>query len=593
MIALGKRFRVFAGIILALAAISLGCATMEKKRDKFFAEGKKLFEKGDYVQARLQFKNAIQIDPKFAEGYLWLGKTEFKTQNFRGAYGALTQAVELNQNFTEAHVILGHILLGARRLEDADAKAKLALQQDPQNIDAKLLAASTAMGQKKPGEALALLEEVRRQDPNKVAAYLLKSSIEVSQKEYEAAIATLEAGLQANPKDIGLHVAKTRLATAQKKYEEGEATLRQAIALEPKNVKLFQDLVVLYSISAQPDKVEQTLRQIIEMEPAKESHVIALAQFLAGRGRYKDGEQVLKNFSAQNASNYAVRFALADYYLSRGREARGEKVLRETIDLDPKGPSGLRAKNALARLMVSRNRLDEAEKVLEDVLKDNPRDMEATLTQGLIALSKKDGLRAVTNFRILVNDHPQKAENWLLMARAHLLNKEPDQAKEKTRKALEIKPDFLEARKFHYDLFVQNKDYEGAIQTIRGYLRFNDKDLFNLTALGEVYLLKEDYGQVKATFQKIVDVDPKNPQGYFNLGMLARRQKQIPQAIKYFEEALAQQPNFMPALQQLVDIYREQKKPEKALEAVKQDLASVSQFQVQGVDIHRGSQTGA
>jgi len=44
----------------------IGCAPMEEKRDGFMAQGKKLYEQGDYIHARLQFKNAMQIDPKFA-----------------------------------------------------------------------------------------------------------------------------------------------------------------------------------------------------------------------------------------------------------------------------------------------------------------------------------------------------------------------------------------------------------------------------------------------------------------------------------------------------------------------------------------------
>jgi len=33
----------------------------------------------------------------------------------------------------------------------------------------------------------------------------------------------------------------------------------------------------------------------------------------------------------------------------------------------------------------------------------------------------------------------------------------------------------LDARKFLYGIFLQDKDYDGAIATIQSYLRFNDK----------------------------------------------------------------------------------------------------------------------
>ncbi|MCX5891910.1 MAG: tetratricopeptide repeat protein [Deltaproteobacteria bacterium] len=154
---------------------------------------------------------------------------------------------------------------------------------------------------------------------------------------------------------------------------------------------------------------------------------------------------------------------------------------------------------------------------------------------------------------------------------------EPEQAKEKAAKALEIKPDFLEARTFLYGLFLEKKDYDGAIQTIQGFLRSNDKDTINLIALGDVYVLKGDYAQAQNTFQKVVNLDPQKPQGYFRLGLLKREQKQPDQAMKYFEQALARDANFLPALQQKAAIYLEQKQTDKAVEAVRQHLAKTPQ----------------
>ena len=123
--------------VVLLVTVSLcACSSMEEKRDKFQASGKEFFQKQDYVRARLQFQNALQIDPKFAEAYLWLGKTELKLRNPRGAYGNFSKAVELNPNLTEAQILLGDILLVARQLDKAQEKAEIALKQEPKNSDA-------------------------------------------------------------------------------------------------------------------------------------------------------------------------------------------------------------------------------------------------------------------------------------------------------------------------------------------------------------------------------------------------------------------------------------------------------------------------
>jgi Tfp pilus assembly protein PilF len=96
---------------------------MEEKRDKFVAEGKEYYQKGDYIKARLQFTNALQIDPKFPEAHLWLGKTELKLGNPRNAYGNLSQAAELKPQLTEAQILLGQMLLLAKQLDRAEEKS--------------------------------------------------------------------------------------------------------------------------------------------------------------------------------------------------------------------------------------------------------------------------------------------------------------------------------------------------------------------------------------------------------------------------------------------------------------------------------------
>jgi tetratricopeptide (TPR) repeat protein len=58
-------------MVLILSVLS--CGGPEEKKMKFFNKGKSLYEKGDYVKASLEFKNALQIDPKFSQAYYMLG----------------------------------------------------------------------------------------------------------------------------------------------------------------------------------------------------------------------------------------------------------------------------------------------------------------------------------------------------------------------------------------------------------------------------------------------------------------------------------------------------------------------------------------
>ena len=560
-------------LALAAAVSCCACSSMEEKRDKFLASGQALFQQEDYIRARLQFQNALQIDPKCAKAYLWKAKTDLKLQNPRGAYGALTEAVELDPNLTEAHILLGDLFLTAKQLDKAKEKVDLALAQEPANTDALLLSASVAAAQSQSGKALEVLAEVRRLDPGKISAYLLSASILAKEQKLDKTAALLEQGIKANPKALNLYIARAALADSQKQFETGESFLLQAIAQEPKTPGLYQQLVRHYSLAGQGDKAEAALRQGVSLEPDSEKPVISLARFLANQGRRQEAETALLEFIKAHPDNYPARFGLAEFYTALQRQGHAEQALEAIITRDPDGPKGAQAKNELARLKLAQNHIEAAEKLVTEILKAYPKDMEATETQGVIALKKQDGLRAVNSFRLLTQDRPQDPQVWLLLARGHLMNKEVRQAKETARKALEIKSDFLEARQFLYGIFLADKDYDGAIAAIQGYLRLNGKDRFNLVTLGEVYALKGDAAQARATFQKIIDLEPQDPQGYFLLARLGLQTKNTAEALKYAGKALEVNPDFLPALKLEVDIFQDQKQPEKALAAVRRTLA--------------------
>lgn len=560
--------------LLALAGLALvfglwACTTMEEKRERFMSQGKAAFEKGDFIAARLHFKNALQLDPKLAEGHLWLGKTELRLNNPRGAFGALSQAVELKPELFEAQLLLGNLYLAGKRTEEAETRAKIVLDKEPQNPEALMLLAGVAAAKEKPEEALKTLAEVRKLDPGKVEAYLLAVGILLQQKKGDAAQALLDEGLKANPQAVPLFLTRARLAEEKKDYEGARKLLNQARLAVPKDTRVLDELARLYALEQKWEQAEAALREKTALEPDQEAHAASLARFLAGRGRGTEGEQVLKDFVARHKDNLPARFSLANFYLSQRRLGKGEEVLKEIAQADATGPQGLRAKGELAVLYLGQGRREDAARMVQEVLKANPKDMVALKVEGLLALQQKDGLKAVTNFRILTQDQPQNPENWLLLARAHQVSNEETLAREAAKKALSLKSDYLEAKDFLYGLYINKKEYDVLIKLLKDHLRANDRDLVDWSYLGDVFVLKGETKEAQAAFQKMVDLAPKDPRGYIKLALLSRRLNQPQAGVAYLERALKENPQAYGALRLLAGFYTKMQQPAKALEAVK------------------------
>ncbi|MEA1901331.1 MAG: tetratricopeptide repeat protein, partial [Thermodesulfobacteriota bacterium] len=117
--------------IFAVALIA-ACASQEESKMKFFNKGEALYEKGKYLQASLEFKNALQIDPKFAKAYYELGQCEYRLKNFKRAFNYTSKAVELDPELLEGQVFLGRILLLARQTDKTSEKVEIVLNKEPE-----------------------------------------------------------------------------------------------------------------------------------------------------------------------------------------------------------------------------------------------------------------------------------------------------------------------------------------------------------------------------------------------------------------------------------------------------------------------------
>src|SRR6201987_1213880 len=97
-------FRLF--LIFALTAcLFTGCSRDPNvRKQKYFESGQRYFEKGKYREAAIQFSNAVQVDPRYAEAHYQLAQTFLKLQQWTPAYQELARDIELQPDNYQAHI---------------------------------------------------------------------------------------------------------------------------------------------------------------------------------------------------------------------------------------------------------------------------------------------------------------------------------------------------------------------------------------------------------------------------------------------------------------------------------------------------------
>ena len=88
-----------------------GCGDPAVSMLRHLEQGKNYLEQNNYEKARVELKNALQIDPKAAEAYYFLGRVEEHHKDWRAALGYYARAIELDSGLLDAHIRLGRFYL--------------------------------------------------------------------------------------------------------------------------------------------------------------------------------------------------------------------------------------------------------------------------------------------------------------------------------------------------------------------------------------------------------------------------------------------------------------------------------------------------
>ena len=128
-------------LFLITALTMFGCSSDEQKKVAHYEKGLAYFDNGEFKSARLEFKNAIQIDSKYVAAYQKLGEANLKIGDAQGAFRAYSNLTELEPENTAAQLKLATFLMLAKKFEESRKKLDMVLNREPTNIDALLMLA--------------------------------------------------------------------------------------------------------------------------------------------------------------------------------------------------------------------------------------------------------------------------------------------------------------------------------------------------------------------------------------------------------------------------------------------------------------------
>lgn len=526
----------------------------EEDPQQYINEGQALFEKGELESARVQFKNALQINPKLVDAYYGLALLEEKNKNWKATNKFLQEVVALDPKHVEAQVKIGYMLL--TDIAKAKEKAAIALKLEPENSDAILLDGRIRYEEGKYGEALQQARRVLDKEPGNAKALWLQAYVLMAEKKYDPALAVINTGLLKNPGNRGLGMLKVQIHEQQKKYDEIVQDLNYLIKHHPEDKKIRLDQINTLVRHGEPEQAEATFVNTIKQYPEDIGLKLALVNYIAAKGDLDRTETQLNKFIADEPEKIQFKSRLAELYLARKQIPQAQAVFEEIVSLDPNGKEGLAAKISLAELALAGKDREMAEKLVNEVIATDSGNVGALLLRAGFRLDRKDIDGVVSDLRIVLRDKPNSDQAMVMMAQAHLLKNEPEIAESFWRKAIEANPANIQAIISLNKVLLKRGDAAHAEEVLRKSLKAKPDDLSLHELLIKLLAFREDWSGAEAAVSEM----EKRPNAAFLAqllrGMLADKQGHLDQAIDIYQAILKKQPKANKVLTTLAVTYQ-------------------------------------
>ena len=181
-------------IALTLTLLLAACTPPEERAAAYVRKAQDLYAAADFVKAKLEAQNALQIEPKNAGARYLLALMAEEEGDLRGMYGHLQVALDSDPNDIDIRLKLGNLQFLGQLWNDAAEQAAALLEMAPEDARVRLLNARVLIQR---GEREAGLAEIARAvelDPDNVDAISLQASVD-SMESFDKGLATLDAAI--------------------------------------------------------------------------------------------------------------------------------------------------------------------------------------------------------------------------------------------------------------------------------------------------------------------------------------------------------------------------------------------------------------
>lgn len=568
-----KPLLVITSLLVLIFSVA-GCASKEEKRDQFLQKGIRLYEAGQYKKAILEFKNALQLDPKCALGYLYVGRAYFKEGNVKKAKGNISKAITLNEALDDARLDLGMILVTAKKGGKALETIRPLLDKDPAHARALLIAAQAYLVLKDPTRAIESLAKLNKfqGDRNKEVLFAFASAYNL-RGDTEKVKQYLSEYQKAAPDNPASYLTLSRIYAQEGHLTKAEAEIRKLIKQKRGDPSYPLLLCNFFLDIGQEKRAEAEFERLTKEYPKENAFRLAYAEFLLGEKRLDDSQSLLTETVRNDPDSWKLSDYLVKVYLLQGKVDSALKELDDFVHRNvEKGK--IEALIKKGQIMARLGRWEEAEHQCNLALAIKTTNPNANLLKGKVLLQKGNFSEAIIYLRQVVDIKPSEQEGHLFLAKAVALSGDISLSIEELKRGLKNVPQNSALRMELIRYYQREQEWEYALETADAGLVQRPQELAYEIQKGRILARLKKLDKAEKVFVSIIERHPTITAGYLELGRLKEAAGDYRKATALFGKALDLKKNNAMALTLLGSIYLKQKRYQEAEKHFKAAVAA-------------------
>jgi tetratricopeptide (TPR) repeat protein len=532
-------------IVLPSILLLAGC----RGANSYLEKGNAAFDRGQFDEASLNYRKAIQKDSSFGEAYNRAALAELKQNKVAEALQDFEQAVRLMPDNQAARTDLTNLMLGAYIGDPAHPKFLYDLLVQ---LSGKWL----------------------KRDPNSTEGLRIQGYLAMLERRPEDAVELFRRAHESHPRDEKIVDGLMDALFRANQPSEAERVGLDFLAIDKNAADIYDALFRMYVAAHRAADAENILTRKVDANPGENSYILQLAAFYAGAHKKPEMDRAMRKFLSNPGKDVKVHVEAGDFYASIGDLNGALDQYRAGTSANDKDK--LLYQNRIARVLLLQKNRQQGLQVLNQTLTQYPDDPEARALRAALLVGEpgagKPG-EGIQDLRALLEKNPSDLFLKFLLARGLAESQNLSEARSRLLEIVKMRPQFLDAHVLLADIAFKQHDMLDTLQQAEAALEVDPENLRARMLRGSALLQQGNLDQAGAVLGSLSRQVPESVEVRLELAYVSLNKRNYAEAAAAFKKILEAKPAEWRAVAGLVDTDLAQNHPEKAFARLEEELA--------------------